>query len=79
MFTVSTDLLYNVWSKDLQYLVYLSYFFEDPPFCKKKKKGMLDGGASSVRVVIDLGYEHLMNDKVYTAQRTHVIVVCVLS
>lgn len=40
---------------------------------------MLDGGASSVRVVIDLGYEHLMNDKVYIAQHTHVIVVCVLS
>ena len=25
---------------------------------------MLDGGATSVRVAIDLGYEHLMNDKV---------------
>ena len=57
----------------------LSSSFEDPSFHKKKKKGVLDdGGASSVRVVIDLGYEHLMNDKV-TKVNSHVVVVFRLS
>lgn len=48
----------------MQWVVIFSVLLEALPLFKKRKKVASDGGAASVRVAIDLSYEHLMNDKV---------------
>lgn len=47
-----------------QWIGKFSVLLEALPPSKKKKQVVLDGGATLVRVAIDLSYEHLMNDKV---------------